>query len=854
MRLSSALAAAMTGMCLAAHASVSLPQTQDPTQAAQQQSPAQNAQTPSPAQQAQPSGKVLFHRSIDENGQTSTETSSETGAGPGADAASGAKPAAMPLADDADRRAIAFTSLDLDVHLRTAERHIAVRALLAVRNDGKTPLTRIPLQVSSSLNWERIRAADRDAAFTLATLNSDTDHTGQLHEAEIALAAPLAPGATMRLDATYSGTISVDAKRLLAVGTPDDVAAHSDWDEIGDTFTGLRGFGNVVWYPVSSVPVIQGDGARVFDEIGEHKLRGMGARFQMRLAVEFPAGEAPTVAVINGRSVPLTVTDAARGQEVNGVATAKLENATLGFESPSLFVAVRAPHAATNATLWTLPEDARMVDAWAAAAADVTPFLEGWLGQTPRSQLTLLDLPDAHDAPFETGAMVAVPIRNGAPDDLKRVLVHALAHAFVGTSAQPAWLDEGIANFMSTLWTEKQQGREKALESLEAARPALALAEPESPGDSAGQPLARAISPVYYRTKAAYVFWMLRDIAGDPALSAALRGSLAETPAQTADAEKAASKNAGTSSFEKILEQAAAGHDLSWFFADWVDADKGLPDLSIESVYPTVANSDSWLAAVNVANNGYAAAEVPVTVRSDKTVVTQRILIPARGKASRRILIQGKPVEVRLNDGTVPETQASVHVTQLDDAQGNAAPAGQAGLSQQRGSFWARIPRSLKKGIEMPNMSTAPYAEFSYLIYLNWPPGANSVFGGFSEATGLTSAVHISSYRPGDVPVGHPIRLSGGYKVNDVTLKRGVVAAADLWNWITAARTGGAPAKSNATITLRNETGQPVQSWKLTNASPIHYNGPALGGKGTNDVAIESLILSLESIEIVPPR
>ena len=115
----------------------------------------------------------------------------------------------------------------------------------------------------------------------MATLNSDVDHTGQLHEAAIALATPLAPGATLELDVTYSGTMpnprsasSPSARRLTAL--------HSDWDAIAVDFTGLRGFGNVVWYPVSSVPVILGDGARVFDEMGEHKLRLAGARFRLQ--------------------------------------------------------------------------------------------------------------------------------------------------------------------------------------------------------------------------------------------------------------------------------------------------------------------------------------------------------------------------------------------------------------------------------------------------------------------------------------------------------------------------------------------------------------------------------------------
>jgi hypothetical protein len=62
------------------------------------------------------------------------------------------------------------------------------------------------------------------------------------------------------------------------------------------------------------------------------------------------------------------------------VATADSGNATLGFEAPSLFVAIRTPHPGTNLTAWTLPEDDVAVQFWTAAATSVTPFLQGWLG------------------------------------------------------------------------------------------------------------------------------------------------------------------------------------------------------------------------------------------------------------------------------------------------------------------------------------------------------------------------------------------------------------------------------------------------------------------------------------------
>jgi hypothetical protein len=219
------------------------------------------------------------------------------------------------------------------------------------------------------------------------------------------------------------------------------------------------------------------------------------------------------------------------------------------------------------------------------------------------------------------------------------------------------------------------------------------LIEPASPGESTGQPLAQSISPVYYRTKATYVFWMLRDLVGDPALSAAFR---AYDPAQ--DAARGLGPNAESGSFEKLLEQASPRRDLSWFFADWIDADKGLPDIAIDKVFytsaetpshtPNASNSgeapeaNAWIVTVDLANSGYAAAEIPVIVRNPDTSVTQRVLVPARGKATQRILIQGRPTEVQANDGTVPETEASVHIRDLPNADSDSSSGAPGAVSR----------------------------------------------------------------------------------------------------------------------------------------------------------------------------
>lgn len=610
--------------------------------------PSTDQGAPSPAND-KPSGKVIFQRSIDSGGDTLSTT------GPAA------KPSASQASSvsDLERKSVSITALDLDIHLNTAAQQLAARALVTVRNTGTAPLSHVPLQISSSLNWERVRIGGRDVSCPVATINSDSDHTGQLHEAAVPISEPLAPGATVQLDVVYSGTIAATARRLLSIGTPEDSASHSDWDAIGPAFTGLRGFGNVVWYPVVSVPVILGDGARLFDEIGRQKLRSSGTEFRLRLTAEFPHGQSPTVAVINGNAVPLKALDSeTTNSDLPGIATADTGPTTLTFEAPSLFIATEAAHPGNHLTVYTVPEDESAAQNWLTAAAAVSPMIERWLGPTPRTPLTILDLPDSEDVPWESGPLLAIPLRGGPSGQVSSsVLAHAMTHAWMAPN--PYWLNEGTANFMGTLWDDHMHHRDRALGTLEAGRPALALEEPASPGEGAGQPLAHATFPVYYRTKAAYILWMLRELIGDDALAAALQ-------AFNGAPEKGPAGSDASASFQTALKTAAPRADLKWLFADWIDADHGLPDLSIDKVFPNAVQSGNWLVSVTVSNAGYAAAEIPITVRSATNTTTERVFIPARGTVTPRLLVQGKPNEVQANDGTVPETQASLHITHLD--------------------------------------------------------------------------------------------------------------------------------------------------------------------------------------------
>ena len=50
--------------------------------------------------------------------------------------------------------------------------------------------------------------------------------------------------------------------------------------------------------------------------------------------------------------------------------------------------------------------------------------------------------------------------------------------------------------------------------------------------------------------------------------------------------------------------------------------------------------------------------------------------------------------------------------------------------------------------------------------------------------------VTSADYRNGNSKANHPIKVNGVYKVGDVTFKRGLIGATDLYEWVDAIRTG----------------------------------------------------------------
>jgi phage tail-like protein len=142
-----------------------------------------------------------------------------------------------------------------------------------------------------------------------------------------------------------------------------------------------------------------------------------------------------------------------------------------------------------------------------------------------------------------------------------------------------------------------------------------------------------------------------------------------------------------------------------------------------------------------------------------------------------------------------------------------------------------------------------PYAQFNFLVDL----GTGDTEGpeaGFQECSQIGMSVDVIEYRNGNDRENSVRKLTGLARVNDVTLKRGIIGSLDLYQWLDQIRNGDAGAHRTVRIQLMNEDHSAVvQAWKLLRARIVkHVSGP-LNAKGT-DVAMEELTLAYERLEM----
>ena len=535
-----------------------------------------------------------------------------------------------------DREAFAFTSYNLNVRIEPSQQRIGVRGRITLRNDSASAQKNVVLQISSTLDWKSVQLDGKPVQFFTQQYASDIDHTGALSEAIVTLPHEVPSKGTLELDIGYEGVIPLDSTRLTRIGIPADKAKHSDWDQIGKTFTAVRGIGYVAWYPIATEAASLSEGNSVPETVGRWKVKHadttMDAQFESTSPDPIFFSGTRSMALVN------TASDIAK--------TASFNMARPGVSVPTFVIAdyqKLPPRDFLDIEFLSGQEDA--AKDCADVASQIDPIVP--VGRGTRN-LQILGLPDLDALSFVTQGMLLIPLKPDLTNQAELDIVYALARQLV--LSPRAWIQDGLAHYAQAEFIETQKGRQAALDYLSAHRAALAEAEKPNILESTHS-LINAPDDFYLQVKSMYVWWMLKDMLGNLPREALL--------------DYNAGDDKDPAYMQRLMEK-RYHVDWQWFFDDWVYHDRGLPDFRVESVFYRPMDSGGFLVTITVENLGSAGAEVPVSLEMESGEIRRRLQVRAKSKASLRIEAVSAPKLVTVNDGSVPESDMSNNTYRIE--------------------------------------------------------------------------------------------------------------------------------------------------------------------------------------------
>jgi phage tail-like protein len=147
-----------------------------------------------------------------------------------------------------------------------------------------------------------------------------------------------------------------------------------------------------------------------------------------------------------------------------------------------------------------------------------------------------------------------------------------------------------------------------------------------------------------------------------------------------------------------------------------------------------------------------------------------------------------------------------------------------------------------------PIIRDDPYAAYNFqVIVTNVSDDGQAASGAFNEVSGLELEIPPIEYRTGaeDITVR---KIPGLKKFTNITLKRGITGSVNFWNWVVEALNGKVR-RTSGSIVMLDENRQEVMRWNFDRGWPTKYTGPTLSA-GKNEIAMETLVLSVESLTI----
>jgi len=152
----------------------------------------------------------------------------------------------------------------------------------------------------------------------------------------------------------------------------------------------------------------------------------------------------------------------------------------------------------------------------------------------------------------------------------------------------------------------------------------------------------------------------------------------------------------------------------------------------------------------------------------------------------------------------------------------------------------------------MTEPAARPFTAFNFGVEIQVDGVAVQVCdAAFAECDGLEMTMDVKTIREGGNN-GKEIRLTGGFKYGQVTMKRGMTSNFELWDWFNLMLINPA-LRGEAQVVLYANDGETVRArFLLSRCVPVKLKSPPLNAKD-GAVAIEELQLAYETLTLVKP-
>ena len=145
-----------------------------------------------------------------------------------------------------------------------------------------------------------------------------------------------------------------------------------------------------------------------------------------------------------------------------------------------------------------------------------------------------------------------------------------------------------------------------------------------------------------------------------------------------------------------------------------------------------------------------------------------------------------------------------------------------------------------------------PFTNFNFAVEINVEGVAERVCdASFAECDGLEMSMEVKTIREGGNN-GKQIRLTGPLTYGQVTMKRGMTANLELWDWFNLMLTDQS-LRANAEVVIFAKDGTTERArFILSRCLPVKLKSPALNAKD-GAIAIEEFQLTYEKLTLKKP-